>query len=152
VGLFLQSGENFEEKVAPSLTRHQLQCPPYWLHRVLPESATTVTSIVHLMMRHPAERPQGLIIADDHFTGPATLGLLAAGVRVPDELEVVVHENFPAQSQSLLPFKRLGFDVRELLRTCIELIDQERQGGSPRLVSASALFEDELPEAHPTSA
>jgi hypothetical protein len=151
VAILMQSGESFEDKVAPSLARHQLQCPAYWLHRILPESATTVTSILHLMMRHPAERPQGLIIADDHFTGPATMGLLAAGVRVPDDLEVVVHENFPAQSQSLLPFRRLGFDVRELLRASIELIDQQRQGAPPGLVIVSAGFEDELPDAQPAS-
>ena len=145
VGILVPGGENIEEQVAPSLAKYQLECPPYWMHRVLPESAVAISAIVHLMMRNPNDRPQGLIIADDHFTGPATLGLLSAGVRVPNELQVVVHENFPAQSQSLLPFKRLGFDVRQILRTCTDLINEQRQNGAPtRVVTVGALFEEEL--------
>jgi DNA-binding LacI/PurR family transcriptional regulator len=145
VALLMPGGEAFVEKIAPSLERHELDCPPYWLHRVMPESSRSIPSLVHLMMRHPDDRPDGLIIADDHFTGPATQGLLAAGVRVPDSLHVVVHENFPAQSQSLLPFKRVGFDVRQVLRACTDLIDEQRKDGTaPRNVSVSALYEDQL--------
>jgi DNA-binding LacI/PurR family transcriptional regulator len=146
VAVVVPGAEEIDSKVMPALLRHQLNCPPYWLHRVLPESAQTVGAIIHLMMRSPNDRPQGLIIADDHFTGPATVGLLAANVRVPEDLHVVVHENFPAQTESLLPFKRLGFDVREVLRACVTNIDRQRQGlAVPRQTMVSALFEDELP-------
>jgi len=146
IAIVMPGGEDYEAKVAPTLARHGLTCPPYWRHSVLPESRQTVSALLHLLMRNPEDRPSGLIIADDHFTDAAATGLMAAGVRVPQDLEVVVHENFPSHVESMMPFKRLGFDAREVVEACVRLIDQERQTGerATQPVLIPAHFVDEL--------
>ncbi len=134
LAIVMSSGESYEESVLPALNRYGMTCPSYWLHGIVPESRETAASLLHLILRHPEDRPDGLIVADDHFTTAATAGLLAAGVRVPQDLHVVVHENFPSHAESPLPFTRLGFDARETLSNCLHIIDGERKSGKPSMV------------------
>ncbi len=146
VAVLMVGEEMIENALMPALARHGLTCPPYWLQLILAESRRTVGSLIHLMLRDPNHRPDGLIIADDHFTTPATAGLFAAGVRVPQDLQVVVHENFPSHGESPLPFTRLGFDARETLANCLRLIDDERKTGatSPVDIQVPAHFVGDL--------
>ena len=70
---------------------------------------------------------------------------MAVGVRVPQDVEVVTHCNFPWPSRSVLAVKRLGFDTRQMLRMCIELIDRQRRGETvPGYTPVTAIFEEEL--------
>lgn len=98
-----------------------------------------------LMQARPEDRPDGLIVSDDNFVEHATAGLIAAGVRVGEELDVVAHCNFPWAGPTMLPLKRLGFDSRTVLQTCIELIDRQRRGETvPPMTTVEAKFEEEL--------
>ena len=108
-----------------------------------PNAARTLT---HLLLRlPPAERPDGLVIADDNLVEHATAGIVDAGIRVPDDLDVVAHCNFPWPTPSVVAVRRLGYDAREIIAACIRCIDQQRAGHSnvapPAIV---ARFEDEL--------
>jgi DNA-binding LacI/PurR family transcriptional regulator len=102
--------------------------------------------IVRLLMRLPAaERPDGLILADDNLVEPAVAGLLATAVRIPEDLDVVAHGNFPLSTTDVLPLHRLGFDCRGLLLKCVEVIDAERKGTPvPKLTLMPAVWPDEL--------
>jgi DNA-binding LacI/PurR family transcriptional regulator len=71
--------------------------------------------------------PDALIITDDNLVESAMHGVMASGVRMPDDLTVVAHANFPWPTSSPLPIKRLGFDVRALLRLCIDHLDRQRR-------------------------
>ena len=96
----------------------------------------------------PSQRPDGILIGDDNLVEYATAGLIDAGVKVPTEVEVVAHCNFPWPTPSVLPVKRLGYDVRECLRECIAAIDEQRGGSktvSPHIVPAR--FEEEIQPA-----
>ena len=67
-----------------------------------------------------------------------------AGVQVPVELEVVAHTNFPWPTSNMLPVKRLGYDVRQTLNTCIDLIDGQRRGEvMPRETIIPPVFEEQ---------
>jgi DNA-binding LacI/PurR family transcriptional regulator len=97
------------------------------------------------MQARPQDRPDGLIVADDNMVEHATAGLVAAGAKVGEELDVVAHCNFPWAGPTVLPLKRLGYDARTVLQTCIELIDRQRRGESvPAVTRIEAKFEEEV--------
>jgi DNA-binding LacI/PurR family transcriptional regulator len=106
---------------------------------------------VQLLFRGATEdRPDGLIIADDHLVANAASGLMTAGIRVPADVTVVNHANFPEPRSANLPFTRIGFDIRQLMLEAVDLITAARQGrrpAQPRRIGA--IFEHDLPaETH----
>ncbi len=122
-----------------------LEVRPYWMQTVSITFAEAARQCVHLLM-HPGqqERPDALFITDDNLVEAATRGLLDAGVRVPQDVDVVAHGNFPHLTPSSLPVVRLGFDIRRALQLCIEDIDRQRQGEPGRpLTQVMAQFEEE---------
>ena len=129
----------------PLLAAHGMVCPPCWEISVNLDSPETAQNIMRLMMRPgQADRPDGLIIANDNLIDDAVAGLVAEGVRVPDDLEVVTHCNFPWPPFKTLPIKRLGLDVRAVLRRGIDLIDRKRAGKKiPPVVHIDAVWEDD---------
>ena len=128
-----------------ALARSNITTRPYWL-QCADIGSLAARQCMHLLMHgNQTERPDGLIIADDNLVEPATAGLVDAGVRVPDDMDVVAHANFPWQPSSLVPAKFLGFDTRQILRVCIQTIDMQRQGRvPPRLTIVPPVFDDEV--------
>jgi DNA-binding LacI/PurR family transcriptional regulator len=104
----------------------------------------------------PDQRPDALIIADDNLVDHACAGLMQLGLRVPDDVDVVAHANFPLSGNAILPVTRLGFDVPAILRTCLAVIARRHEGLEvPPLTVIPPLFTWELPqpaEAAPTLA
>lgn len=121
-----------------------LEVRPYWQHGVHPTAPEAAQNIVHLMcVCPPDERPDALYISDDNLVPHATAGLLAGGVSVPHDVEVVAHANFPYVTTSLVPARRMGFDVRKVLQQCLDSIDTQRQGGEVEMVTkVGAKFEE----------
>jgi DNA-binding LacI/PurR family transcriptional regulator len=60
-------------------------------------------------------RPDGLVITDDHLVKPVVDVVRALGIRVPQDLAIVSHWNYPLPYQSDVPIRLLGFDARERL-------------------------------------
>lgn len=129
---------------------HGLKTKPHWLqtvHLAAPESAR---NIVHLLMNpDQRERPDGLIVSDDNLIEHCMAGLIAARVRVPSEVRIVAHCNFPNPISSILPSQRLGFDARSVLRVCLESIDLQRRGEAvaPQVL-VEPVFEEETLSNH----
>jgi DNA-binding LacI/PurR family transcriptional regulator len=74
------------------------------------------------MVRLPAnERPQALIVADEHLLEASLAGLTAAGVKPGKDLTVVSHGNFPMR-HAREGVECIGFDVARLLQICIETV------------------------------
>ncbi len=106
-------------------------CPAYWQQAARWNDPQAVSHVVQLLMRGAAaERADGLLVMDDNLVEGVTAGLVAAGVRVPQELEVVAHANYPLAAAPVLPFHVLGYDLGAALRLGLELIDQQRQGAT----------------------
>jgi hypothetical protein len=127
-----------------------MELRPYWYQAAgveppieWPKNAT------HLLLHDgQAVRPDGLIVTDEILVNAACAGVLAAGARVGQDLEVVAHCNLPragaAPGPDLLPLKWLGFETARILRACLDYIERARTGHSPpalRLISPR--FEDE---------
>lgn len=101
--------------------------------------------IAALMLLPPDERPDALLVTDDNMVTETARALYALGVRVPDELQVLVHANFPNPVRTALPFEYIGFDCRQILQSAIELILALRRGEpAPHHVVCPPLFESEL--------
>ncbi len=143
-----RGGEELREATIAAIQARGMATKPCWLLPLspgAPEGARPCTQL--LMQGKPGERPDALLIADDNFVEGATAGLLDAGLRVPEDVEVVAHCNFPLPARSLLPVCRLGYDARQILRTAIEVMECQRAGQAiPPESTIAAMFEDELEE------
>ena len=116
---------------------------PYWFLTAGIKFPEAAHNIIRLLM-HSANRPEGLVVADDNLVEHAMAGLIAAGVRVPEELEVVAHCNWSFPVGAVLPAKRLGYDVHQLMETCLVTLETLKHGQSvPPLQLVPAVFEDE---------
>ena len=118
--------------IIPTLARlameHGMACQSIWQHAVYVGAAEWARNIVHLMTQLPIEqRPDALFITDDNLVPHATAGLLAGGVAVPGDLDVVAHGNFPWLTPSVVPAKRIGFDARSVLAICMDTLDRQRK-------------------------
>jgi DNA-binding LacI/PurR family transcriptional regulator/DNA-binding transcriptional regulator YhcF (GntR family) len=124
-----------------------LEYRPYWMVPVAwsPSLRSASYGIQTLMNLEGDKRPDGLIIHDDNLTQHAVAGLLAAGVRVPEDLQVVTSCNFPLAPSSALPLTHLGFDSRVVLERCLESLEMQRRGETPLPVTRiQPVFENEL--------
>ncbi len=112
--------------LATALQQRGLTSKPIWqtpVYSNAPAANQQVTrQLLYYMMDRP-ERPDGIIITDDVFTDQALAGLLDAGIRIGEEVDVVAHCNHPLLAADLWPIKRLGTDTRQFLTTALELID-----------------------------
>lgn len=135
------------ERWAPHLRDHGLTTRSYWMQMVHLDCAEAAENCVHLLVHGPQdERPDALVVADDNLVVHAMRGLQAAGLRVPEDIEVVAHANFPCQVQTAVPVRQLGYDARRIMAACIDSIDRQRAGDtSVTITNIPAYFEDELP-------
>ena len=129
--------------------RRNLETRNYWFLPVHARSPQTARVGVNLMMRLPPEdRPDAMIIGDDHLVDCATAGVHDAGVRVPDELEVYAHCNFPDRPPSCVPVRRVGYDIGKLLTTCLDIIQRQLRGVKvPKVTALQPVFEEEVTTA-----
>jgi len=126
------------------LQERGMETRPYWWQCVWREEADAARESAHLLMRCD-ERPDALIISDDNLLEFATAGLVASGARVPQEVSVISHCNFPYPTPSALPVQRLGFDSHRIMGECVKLVDGQRQGNEvPTVTKIEAVFEDNL--------
>lgn len=95
-----------------------------------------------LMQSGQQERPNGLIVSDDNVLTAAGEGLVAAGVRVPEDLHVVAVTNFPLLVPSPIPVTRIGFDIPAILDVLVHRLEQVRRGEKPpEMTSIPAVVE-----------
>jgi DNA-binding LacI/PurR family transcriptional regulator len=85
--------------------------------------------VVELLLAGPRrERPDGLLVLDDHLVPAVSRALAKLSVRVPRDLAVVAHANFPWPTRAAPGFERVGFDMREVLAASVALLDAVRRG------------------------
>jgi DNA-binding LacI/PurR family transcriptional regulator len=97
-------------------------------------------------------RPDGLLIADDHLVEPATKALMELGVRVPANLRVLAHGNFPCLPANVVPVTWIGYHARNVLDLACGVIDAWRQAArmpAPVRVTAQLWDPEETPAPLP---
>jgi len=93
---------------------------------IVPETAKACARLLMDMPR--ANRPDGIIVIDDHLTEAVERGLMSASDVSARETQIVALCNFPDRFAHHLPIKRLGCNVADFLHTCIDIIDAQCQG------------------------
>ena len=80
-----------------------------------------------------------------------TSGLVAAGLRVPEDVEVVANVNYPLPGKPVMPFRLLGVNLREVLRHSIALLTRQRRGEAipPRTVFPACWGNEAQPPPQP---
>ena len=135
----------------PAMAGRDVQTKPFWRLAAAPAAAANVVRL--LFDPDNAAVPDGLVITDDNIVEQALAGLLQSEVRVPAQLEVVAHCNWPAPVPSPVPVHRLGYDVRQMLHRSIEGLVQQRSGNQTAQVHLiSALWEGETASSDPSQA
>jgi len=131
-----------------------IEMRPEWMLAVHVEDAEWACNAARSIVQGDRRRrPEVVFIADDNLVPHATAGLAASGLRVPDDLEVIAHCNLPWPTTSSVPARRLGYDVRRVLKTCMDLIDQMRaERAVPAQVVVPAIWEEELASARAAEA
>lgn len=125
--------------------RHGIELRPYWYQGVNQASPVTGRNLARLLFREgQADKPDAVIIADDNLLEPLTLGLVDAGMRVPHDVCILAHCNFPWPTKSAVPVIRLGQDTRGLLELAINMLAQTRGKASTIKSSVDAVFEEEI--------
>ncbi len=134
---------DFEDR----MRRMNVEVRPYWIQSVAMYALfRSATNVVNLLAQLDGDKkPDALIIHDDNLIEHAVAGLLAAGVRVPEEMEIVAMFNYPSRTHSLLPMTRLGLDMRESLKKSVEILDKMRNGEPvPDGIELKVKFEHEM--------
>ncbi|MDB5324924.1 MAG: hypothetical protein JWM57_493 [Phycisphaerales bacterium] len=111
-------------------------------HQIVPHDfPDAVRNNVLMLMNGAGPRPDALLIADDTLIEPASSGLVAAGVDVPGEIEIVAECNFPWHAP-VLPMTRIGFNTDQIMETALGIIDTMRQGQrAPAVTRVAAVIE-----------
>lgn len=108
-------------------------------------SRATAAQLVRLLMRQERHsRPDAILLLDDHLVEYAGRGLVEAGAKVPAEVDVVAHCNYPAPPASPIPTRWLGFDAADLVLRAFDAIRDRRFGKADQAPSLlPALWEEE---------
>jgi DNA-binding LacI/PurR family transcriptional regulator len=112
------------------IASHGMSAEPYCIQTVNLASPEAARNIAHLMMMLADDRrPDSMVIVDDNLVPYATAGLRDAGITPTDTFPIVAHANFPWPTDCLLPALRVGFDLAEMIRICVGIIDRMRSNG-----------------------
>lgn len=127
------------------LVRHGLVHDPALVQMAGQWDARWATNLVLALFRGPADqRPDALVVADDNLVEQVCAGLEQLGLRVPEDLDVVAHANFPLAAPAPLPLTRLGFDIPQVFALAVDLLQrQQRREDVPRVTIVHPRFEDE---------
>lgn len=105
---------------------------PYLIQSTSMTQKNDVRNLMHLWMRLPENRPDGLVIFDDNLVEAAAEGITDAMPNPSGQLKIVAHTNFLAPvpnflapMRSLVPIKWLGFDDKELLLGAINYLKKK---------------------------
>ena len=144
VALIMPPTDDRENHWGKPIREAGFETHPHWLQSVYLRDNVNARYLVQLLMRCE-DKPNALLIADDNLVERTTAGLLEAGIRVPEDLEVVAHCNYPWPPQSHVPVQFLGYDARQVLEASLESLDRQRQNlAVPPLTLVPALFADEV--------
>lgn len=127
---YLGNFEDWQRELKNMCARKGVQTAP-WLTQFVPGHAgydpRNVGNAIQLLMRLPRnERPDALLVTDDHLAEGAAQGLAAAGIVPGRDITVVAHCNWPAQPPIEAPWTWLGFNARKIMQTCIDRIEEQR--------------------------
>lgn len=133
-------------RVVSAAHERGLTCNERWIQAVDIHDVKWAGNLAWLMYEGAArEGKDGLIVMDDNLVDDVCRGIVKAGAYADGGLDIVAHANFPLQRKTLLPINRLGFDVRDIIDSCIaRMVDQRNQRPVEDTIIVEPIFEDEF--------
>jgi len=105
------------------------ECRDEWIQTAHTSSPSSAVNVVRLMMKLDRKNiPDGIYVADDNLTASVIEGLEESGVRIPQDLVVASHSNFPATFKHPASVKLFGFNIRRVLKEAIKLMEMRKHG------------------------
>lgn len=101
--------------------------------------ASCVTRL--LFCRRIKERPDGVIIANENLISYVLEALRQEDILPGRNFDIAAHASFPIHAPELLNVRRIGFDIYDIVGSCLEALSQKRPAHSfspLKLVSATA--------------
>jgi hypothetical protein len=137
-----------------ALAEHGLQAGPNFRVAANERDPQSANRIVQLLLNQTGQpRPDALIVTNDQLVDSALAGVMAAGLRVPDDLTLIAHTNWPSDRSVGSPLIRLGFDARQVLHAALREAEQQRHGEPQTPTTAIApIFDTELKTFDPAKA
>jgi DNA-binding LacI/PurR family transcriptional regulator len=122
-----------------------MQTQPWWFQGPKWDGVAIRMATLGLLQGPADQRPDALIINDDHLVTNATEGIAEWAGGASTRLRVVAHANFPNKPLTHWPVEFLGFDLRQLLEMCLDCIERERAGETfEPMARVPARFESEI--------
>ena len=148
IAVLFQGKNHLVEKFMEKRDKSGMNSPDHWFIPIGTDAREGAGNITRLLLDCPSEkRPNGLIITDDNLVDHALGGVFRSRVKVPEELEIVTHCNWPNPVTSVMPVKRLGYDVGEAVSIIIDILLKSRgKSGLQKTESVplAPLFEEEI--------
>ena len=102
-----------------------------WVHHIDPKTDMSARPIAELLMSlSKRDRPDALLVHDDHLLQKVAEGLHDNGVSVPRDLDVVSLANFPRALGAAVSVTYVGPDMREAVDLSLQQIAQQLDGSS----------------------
>ena len=124
-------------KMCFEIRPHWIALAPYRFPGVIKSSAT-------LLMRLPPEdRPDAILVGDDNLCDTVAAAVREAGLRVPEDVAIASHTNFPLAKKDAAPILRAGWDVRAALSACLDALEKQRNGLTlPRVTEVGIIIDE----------
>lgn len=142
----LMTGSGFIESTTKEAEKRGMSCPEIWQQAMDIDGQAGARNLTKLLFSgQGGERPDAFMITNDNLVASASQGLAETGLRVPEDVLVIEHCNFPHPPDSAVPAVRLGYDIGEVMRVCMDLIDAQRRGDPVAAeTEIEPVFEDDL--------
>jgi len=128
-GLYLDSWLRGQADFA----RMGLSTREQWCFMIPALASDTARACARLLMDLPrAERPDGIMVMDDHLTEAVEQGIMNATDPGARKTEIIAVCNFPDRFAHQLPISRVGNDAADILEAAIGIIDAQRAGKKVR--------------------
>jgi len=122
---------------------HGFSLPPGWAMPVHPRLPETARYLLELWLNAPAhQRPDALVVGDDHLIEDVTRGLAAVKSEAARRIEVIGQVNFPLVPASHLPVTRLGIHAGDLLATGLDVLRRQRAGESVPISTSVPIYHE----------
>ncbi len=143
-------GNHGAERLLPEYQKQikafNLESPPEWQLFFMMEIKEMAAKTANLLLQLPVERrPQAFFVSDDNLTLPVLQGVIEAGVKVPRDLVILSHCNWPEPQSNLLPVKYLGYNLADVAERSLDALNRYYEDGIALVDQRfGALFEEEL--------
>ena len=118
-----------EEEIFRLAKARNIDLPKYNFQVRHPALAVRTRDLSHLLLKGEAkDRPQALWIANDSLVEGATKGIVDAGLKVPEDLIVISHCNFPKKSKSFVNTYWYGLDVNDFINLALDILNRQTRG------------------------